>query len=313
MNSTNSTLSEISLLESNLIAINGARYLELASLTVLIYDHIITLCEEIDFFWSGKWTLSRILFFLNRYLPLIAMMYASLSCTHVCDRSIRAGFMISLSAICINQGILVLRVWHMFSHSVLARLIAIVSYVACSATSLITLGVSFGDLRSQALNVPGISLIGCTAPPPSDIWKIFIPSIAIHTILYLFTAARALDGSGRFTKRPLVLRLLRDGGSIYFIAMVSVCSSAIGARMTGFPMINFPATYSNLTLVINSIAVSRLMFSVRSLAGKLGTDVRCLLNPAELSRVNWRVAAGGDIVVEMDTYEPPMTKNVPVV
>ncbi|KAH7909001.1 hypothetical protein BJ138DRAFT_1011688 [Hygrophoropsis aurantiaca] len=315
-------------LEPTLLAVKNSHYLEIASLVLLVYEYVSTLREEIDFFWSGRWTLSRVLFFLVRTPRHLSVGHGLISglpfTTRCCDHAMRATFTISLLALCVNQAILLLRVWHMFSNSVPARFIATCTFIGCALASLITLALSFDNLHSQALSsflppyVPPSSIegleaimVGCTAPPPSDIWKVFVPSIVVHTVLYLFTVATALE-DGRWTRRPLMLRLLRDGGSIYFIAMVTVCYSAIGARLTGDPAINLPATYSDLTLVINSIAVSRLMFSIESLAGKLGTNVRCLLNPAELSRVNWRFAAGGEIVVEMETYEPRISKAPPI-
>ncbi|KAF9218967.1 hypothetical protein BS17DRAFT_790287 [Gyrodon lividus] len=30
--------------------------------TLLLYDHVICLGEEVEYFWSGPWTLSRILY-----------------------------------------------------------------------------------------------------------------------------------------------------------------------------------------------------------------------------------------------------------
>ncbi|KAH7905915.1 hypothetical protein BJ138DRAFT_1130232 [Hygrophoropsis aurantiaca] len=316
-------------LEPALIAYNDSHYLEIASLSLLIYDYLLTLREEIEFFWSGRWTLSRVLFFLNRYLPFIAMIPVTVQCFDPslslasCDHGLRAVFTLTMLALCVNQAILLLRVWHMFSDNLLARSIAMCTFIGCALASFITLALSFSDLHSQALSsflppsIPPSSIegleavmVGCTAAPPLNIWKIFVPGIVVHTVLYLFTVATALE-DGRWTRRPLVLRLLRDGGSVYFIAMVTVCYSAIGARMTGNPVINLPATYSELPLVVNSIAVSHLMFSIESLAGRLGTNVRCLLNPAELSRVNWRFAAGGGILVEMESYEPRISNMSP--
>ncbi|KAG1793730.1 hypothetical protein EV424DRAFT_717587 [Suillus variegatus] len=41
--------------------------------TLLVYDLLTTFGEEVEYFWSGPWSLSRVLFFLNRYLPFVAM------------------------------------------------------------------------------------------------------------------------------------------------------------------------------------------------------------------------------------------------
>ncbi|KAH7922329.1 hypothetical protein BV22DRAFT_1037614 [Leucogyrophana mollusca] len=294
--------------------LDNARCFELACFILLSHDYFLTFAQEVEFFWNGAWTLSRLLFFLNRYLPIIIMILTTtiffgkdLS-ARICDRAIRASCTLTVFAVSINQAILLLRVWYMFPRSLSARLLALVSFVACTCASFATLFTAFKDLHSLPLP-PEVAAYfpGCTTPPPSDIWRIFIPNMVIHTILFGFTVIRAMDGTWKFAHAPLMRRLLQEGGFIYFLAMVSVCFSAIGARMTAVPMINIPAAFSNFSLTINSLAVSRLMFSIRSLAGKLQTDPRWLLNPAELSRVNWRLAEGqngGEIVVEMVTCEP---------
>jgi len=55
-------------------------------------------------------------------------------------------------------------------------------------------------------------------------------------------------------------------------------------------------------LATTSIAVSRIMFSIHSLAAKLGSDSAWLLNNLELSRVEWRKGAHeGELIVERGT------------
>ncbi|KAH7907898.1 hypothetical protein BJ138DRAFT_1069691 [Hygrophoropsis aurantiaca] len=323
---------EIQAFIASLRPLYNTRCFELACLVLLVLDYFITFGKEVEFFWRGAWTLSRILFFLNRYLPLgimglttilffatelsirvcpffVQFLSHHISYVQICDAGIRASFTLTVIAVSINQAILLLRVWHMFPRNSFVRLSACASFLGCTSATFATLFLSFGNLHSVPIpQVLAGQFVGCTSPPPANIWKIFIPNIVIHTVLFGFMVMRAMDGSwGVRESAPLMRRMLREGTFIYLLAMVSVCFSAAGARMTDYPLINVPATFSNFSLTINSLAVSRLMFSIRSLAGKLQTDPRWLLNPTELNRVNWHVAEGrfgGEIVVEMVTCEP---------
>jgi hypothetical protein len=55
-------------------------------------------------------------------------------------------------------------------------------------------------------------------------------------------------------------------------------------------------------LTITSIGVSRVLFSIHSLADKLGSDSAWLLNNVELSRVGWkRGAHDGELIIERNT------------
>ncbi|KAF9495019.1 hypothetical protein BDN71DRAFT_913455 [Pleurotus eryngii] len=38
-----------------------------SSLTFLLWDYFVTLPDEVEFFWTGKWSYLRVLFFVNRY------------------------------------------------------------------------------------------------------------------------------------------------------------------------------------------------------------------------------------------------------
>ncbi|KAH7884355.1 hypothetical protein F5I97DRAFT_1443472 [Phlebopus sp. FC_14] len=41
-----------------------------AAATLLIYDYATSFSEEVDHFWNGDWTVSRVLYFSIRYLSL---------------------------------------------------------------------------------------------------------------------------------------------------------------------------------------------------------------------------------------------------
>lgn len=301
--------------------IQSAHYLEIACFTLLVYDLLTTFGEEVEYFWSGPWSISRVLFFLNRYLPFIAMiptnaaMFGAEISAQSCTQWIHAAFELSMIVICINQGILLLRVWYMYSHSAILRAVACFSYAACALSSLILMGWSLQFLESSAesleLQRKISSIPGCSAPSPSMIWTVFVPSAIIHTILFGFTIAQIVKVSRDSRKDQLMLRLVRDGGLVFFVSLASAIYSTVGARLTTDPAINGPATWSNSQLAISAVAVSRLMLSIRSLAAKLKTSPNWLFNPSELSRVRWRAVSGDygrSIVVEMDTYEPEAQK-----
>lgn len=102
-----------------------------------------------------------------------------------------------------------------------------------------------------------------------------------------------------FKEAPILKRLVRDGGFFYFVVFISILFTAIGSFLQQYPSINVPAIYSNFTVATTSVAASRVMLSIHSLAAKLGSDSAWLLNNIELSRVPWRRGATeGEIIVD---------------
>ncbi|KAJ7084807.1 hypothetical protein B0H15DRAFT_988954 [Mycena belliarum] len=57
-------------LEAAIQSANTVKYCCVAGIAWMVYDIIINLDREIKHFWSGKWSLPRVLYFLNRYFSL---------------------------------------------------------------------------------------------------------------------------------------------------------------------------------------------------------------------------------------------------
>ncbi|EPQ50405.1 hypothetical protein GLOTRDRAFT_133959 [Gloeophyllum trabeum ATCC 11539] len=55
--------------------IQSTRYAELASSAIVIYDHLITLDQEIDLIWKASWTPGKVLFLTNRYYVLASVIF----------------------------------------------------------------------------------------------------------------------------------------------------------------------------------------------------------------------------------------------
>lgn len=294
-----------------------ARIMSIACFSLAVYEYIITLDEEIKYFWSGKWTASRILFLMNRYLSIFIMVVA-ITCFSIpnpspvfCKRAIQTEFLLNIIAISVIQGILVARIWYLFQGSRRVQISVVFGFFVSLVLSLAFLYLSANDLRiitSESISeiFPGIRNTGCKAARPPGFWRIYLPSLVLHSMLYILTAIRALRNRRLLKNAPLLKRLLRDGGFFYFVVFVSVNLTTIGSLLHGLPKVNIPAIYSHFLLTTTSIAVSRVMLSIHSLAHKLGSDSAWLLNNVELSRVCWRRGAHeGELIIELDTIHSP--------
>ncbi|KAK7043710.1 hypothetical protein VNI00_008322 [Paramarasmius palmivorus] len=195
---------------------------------------------------------------------------------------------------------LVLRVWHLFSTNQYVRW--------CTALAFsVSLGLSLGftvvaNAELEAIDDPMFKAHGgpgCRVSRPPNFWKIYLPSLVLHTLLYILTAIRAMRNRQLLKDATVAKRLIRDGGLFLFVVLVSVGFSAVGSFLTNSPQINVVVFFSNYLLATTSIAVSRVMFSIHSLAAHLGSDTGFLLSNVELSRVGWRKGTTeGEIIVE---------------
>ncbi|TFK56401.1 hypothetical protein OE88DRAFT_12702 [Heliocybe sulcata] len=262
---------EIAAIISSLEGIETAKHLALATFAMSLYEYAITLEKEIHYFWAGSWSISRALFFFNRYVPLIIMTFGIVGFY---------GKNLSLQLYRFNQR-------------------------KFCVTAFTILGVVYKDLNAVSLSIPGLEIDGCIVPPPNGLWRIWVPALILHTLLYVFTAVQAVLRRNVYGKRNVVLeRLLRDGGVLYLAVLVTVGFSGIGSTRTDNPSVSTSAVYSNMMVGVVSLCMSRVMFSIHSLADNLNCDPDWLLNHLELSRVNWKKGENdGELVVEMEVVE----------
>ncbi|KAF9264910.1 hypothetical protein L218DRAFT_1076342 [Marasmius fiardii PR-910] len=336
---------QVEQLKPSLEGVEAARIVSIAFFTLSVYEVVIFLdslgqpklteyfdtvvvnhfgprapsITKVKYFWSGKWTTSRILFFLNRYVPIMIMTFAFFALElpnpsekpnihdflllQFCLLSIQSSMFLNILAIGIIQAMLVYRVWHLFGNDRCVQW-GIVGAFTCSIFfSLFFTIIVLADLKILVVfrlpNSPG-----CRAARPPMYWRIYLPSLVLHSILYILTAIRALRNRQIFKEAPILKRLLRDGGLFLFVVFASVGFTSVGAFLKDSVQINVVVFFSNYLLATTSIAMSRVMFSLHSLASHLGSDAGWLLNNVELRRTDWRRGSReGEIIIDRWTDE----------
>ncbi|KAJ3511958.1 hypothetical protein NLJ89_g3799 [Agrocybe chaxingu] len=48
-----------------------AGYMNAAALAILLYDICTTIVDEVEFIWSERWTITKVLYLIARYYPSI--------------------------------------------------------------------------------------------------------------------------------------------------------------------------------------------------------------------------------------------------
>ncbi|KAL1680502.1 hypothetical protein EV122DRAFT_262240 [Schizophyllum commune] len=295
----------VELLQKDLDRLQGAengRRITIAFFCLTVYDWLLTLNSEIRQFWQEPWSISKALFLVNRYLPPVIMILEMI-CFGVwypspefCRPAIQASFILNAFSISVVQATLVLRLWYLFADSNLIRIPTTLAYVANVVLTFYFTIRSAADLEILR-NIEHIQ--GCRVSRPEEFWRIYLPALVVHTLLFVLMLVRAVRNRQFLRQAPLFKRILRDGGAFYFVVFFSVGLTSIGSFFRDYPQINIPSIYSSLLLACTSVALSRVFLSIHSLAAKLGSAAPWALNSVELSRLSWRPGSTeGEIVVE---------------
>jgi len=280
------------------------RSFALASFILFLWDYLITFDGEVQYFWSGHWSISRILFLCNRYFTLglltfriLCDFYPGIFPTEFCDIALRINFPLNLGAMAIIQGILILRLWYLFPTNKTARYTLVVAFVWCTAGSVATLVLQFSQLHSHLFNMPKRGLSFCADPPPSQFWLVFVPSFVLHGVLSLFMIIRVIHNVRTSKNIPLWKRCIQDGGFLYMVIFFSVAFSISAAIVGVSPSVGVVAMFSNFMLALLSMCVSRVILHLSGLVHAYAIDPiskapALLTHTAKVDRITWERKMG---------------------
>lgn len=107
-------------------------------------------------------------------------------------------------------AVIVLRICYVYSKDAIIRAFVVGCFVACTIITFVIYGKIWHDVDSFANPVPSLKIDGCTAPPSRQIWKMFLPNLGLHTLLYLATTIPMLRMRRVGKQSRMLNRLARE-------------------------------------------------------------------------------------------------------
>ncbi|KAH7922161.1 hypothetical protein BV22DRAFT_1017803 [Leucogyrophana mollusca] len=299
MNSTSLPSSEASLLLSEYTAVVHGRYMFAATATLVLYDHLIAIDDEVTYFWSGRWNISRVLYFSVSYMS--CTLYTVFSRRYVSADLLVASISSTFTMTFNGSAALALRVWYLFTHNRAIQALVGVAFVLCTAAT--------STFASRIYGTPSGALIGQTDCRSSDnfqaIWRLYLPSIIFHSFLYILTLYRTCTSCTTEELGVLSRRIVDEGAPLYLIATLALVYTIVATSLTNNPepvSNEFSCYIGSLVNGVISVTVCRAMLSLRNLATRLHVDPVWLLSHSELSRLCYRMGANdGELLVEVQT------------
>ncbi|KAG1759743.1 hypothetical protein EDD22DRAFT_955571 [Suillus occidentalis] len=303
--------------------------LALISFTLVVYDHAITLAEEIDFFWSGPWSASRMLYLsvtlwinsicssvINRRFTdpipgrdtsifgvLGRYQERQFICRRDADWLFVLNYLLAFVVMVLCQCVVTLRVWHLFHRSRIIRWFAAAVFISSLIGTAIVGALSFKGVKA-AYEVTSSSEKSSSGPP--EIFTIYLPSLVVHTVMFSLTMHRFRSSSRALQEHGIFHRILKEGMFMYAFAAATLLYEIISLSINNRKNVSvyYPALGGGLAVGTTVVSVCRAMLSIRSLAATYHVDPAWILNHAELSRVQWRRGASeGEIYVEVDELD----------
>ncbi|KAF9547859.1 hypothetical protein CPC08DRAFT_358915 [Agrocybe pediades] len=294
------------------------RFTVLSACCFLIYEHLITFDEEVNLIWVSKlarMSLGKVLFLLNRYFGLFAVLcalYGSLSgsVTDAVSFQYQLGKTWGLVAFTIlGEAILQLRIYALYiNHKYLIAFMVTCFVVSISLSSVVygVSGVHMHGFEAFAVVLPnGERFCSAKYTDVKYLYTAFIPPLAFETFLFILallrglqtrrsrSAARSLTAFGGGARKRLADVLFRDS-VIYFVL---ICAAYFVTLMLfQFAPAFLKETSAFFLIFLTCTMSNRLILSIRSTASC--TRIMC--------------TADTDILVQVDLARRESVESLPL-
>ncbi|KAG7089119.1 hypothetical protein E1B28_010827 [Marasmius oreades] len=243
-------------------------YMDVISVTVLLYEVIVNLSSEIEHIWLRRWSFLTVLYLIQRYLPFFDA--AGLILNHdfganlsprICSLSYSISGWSFLVGMILSEVILTLRVWAVWKRSIPVAMGLVVFFLACWVPGFVWSAQFLGAAKFTTFsNTAGCFIIG-----GRDIlylrWVLLMVYDTGILVMILIPAIAAYKRGRRSSE--LVNTVYQDGVIYYaFIFLTSVINVIVNVVLP--PDLMF--LLSSFERVIHSILASRAILHIRQVA-----------------------------------------------
>ncbi|KAH7104964.1 hypothetical protein BKA62DRAFT_431288 [Auriculariales sp. MPI-PUGE-AT-0066] len=248
-------------------------YCKCAAVSWLLYDIVLTMGDEINYIWRRRWSMFTFLFFLARYVPLLAVTSSAATSLFpdvdpkVCDIFQWVEAACTFVALIVVQVIMQFRLYVMYQKS---RKVLLANIFLCIVEVAIAVALVIIEF-TKTVPLPNSPFVygSCFSLSPREIAVVLLAPLAYESYLAIlainktFQTNRARLALGKRTN--LMSLLVRD--NIFYFLLIA--GTLIWVTLVWF---FYPVSPGNslisFTQVSGSIGGTRLILSVRRTALK---------------------------------------------
>ncbi|KAF7371348.1 hypothetical protein MSAN_00770900 [Mycena sanguinolenta] len=232
----------------------AVRYTNIAFLTFMVFDHIITFETEVAKIWTLQWRLPKVLFLVNRYVipPMLIFDGYRLSMIfrNLCVALSQSGPHGTV------ETILIVRVLAICGHRKWVRNFLVTAFL-CAMAAWITLS---SKIMTKTTGSPGgILFPGCLYSAPKYFFAAWIPPVAFESTIILITLYYLSEYE--WSHINLTLRVLARDSMIYFLIMFLVLLANLFIAKWGHDFLG--SLLIAPSSVIACVAAARMMMNIR--------------------------------------------------
>ncbi|TDL21268.1 hypothetical protein BD410DRAFT_310550 [Rickenella mellea] len=237
----------------------------IAAFSLVVWDYFVLLPDEIALVWPARWTLSKCLFVVNRYLAFVdpvMFIYVLIFAedAEVCTTTFRVLGYIATVAITVTHWILILRTYAVWGGKRDKPFYGLLSIYLC------TLAIDYWACHRylagvHSSGVPAKGMTGCTLFFKNRLaWVSFALIIVVESTLMILLAYKAVQhfriGGGS------LMTVIYHDGLLYFACILSTSITNLAVVLVA------PAELHPFLIVVqrvlHSVLCSRIMLNIRA-------------------------------------------------
>jgi len=207
-------------------ALTAIRYLSAAGLTVLLYDHLFLLGDEIRIVWRADLSWSKILFIYNRYTVPLYLIFAAYTLSgsadlsvSICRNWISVASILLVTSLCIANTFVVQRVYALWGSNKRVLLCSSMVFAIIYALTYVSSAISIVEARPHISYSPALRICTIDDRPLFYILGFSLP-ILFDIFIFVLTCWNAFDRP-RNMQTVLIKQLYVDG-VVFFLASTSL-------------------------------------------------------------------------------------------
>ncbi|KDR73851.1 hypothetical protein GALMADRAFT_269435 [Galerina marginata CBS 339.88] len=246
------------------------RYLEVSSMTLILFDYSLTFNEEVRFIWSNGWRKKPLitgLFVINRYLPIVAQsfnVYSRLNpnVTYNVSKFAVAYWLIgtSISQLLVTDSIVWLCVCALYGNAKKIRYSLLALFLTSIACGILVLGLVGRHSKGTNSIAPGIN--ACLVYTPfKNLWEFWVPILVYETTTLILVSRKYYEYVTKAIhwNSPLLEVILKNT----FLYLAIVFGIYIGSSVLWSMSDPLSGLLDSTTVAMLSILGNRMLFNLR--------------------------------------------------
>ncbi|KAF5358756.1 hypothetical protein D9758_008554 [Tetrapyrgos nigripes] len=257
------------------LRLKAALYFQLSAFVMVVYDHFLTLEEEVTYIWGQKLNVATLLFFLNRYVTPLEFIVVLLSIKGIGHRSC-AQFVAfegaGTTALVTSKLLLGVELHELLTHSNSCRTCddsegLRIIWTTETAAHILTAAVGWTSNHFVDWHSIGIC---CASPSPASRFvfitartrplfpSLWVAPLILDSIIFLLTIYRTRRYLSQNVSTAYIL--MRDGTMYFLFIFIANASNVLIYYTAADDLKAFGASFSQL---ITSLMISRLILNLR--------------------------------------------------